>query len=248
MALTAQHEIEIPMSKPEIAGPTNPSGALPGDPRHGLNEQQLEEYYRERSPSWLIRATLRDEGGQQAADAVRTNHLEYLRAASDRIWFAGPSLADEGTSTTGSIWLIDAIDRTTAEAWVAAEPYCAAGAFSSVSLTRWSSSMQIRQGQYERTAGWKQFAITARDRSDGHERRQVVAAAHHAYQASVMDRYVARGPMLSDDGTDLIGSFMIVEFPHRLACDEFWDGEPLNSGEVFSEVKIDSWRYGAALG
>ena len=108
--------------------------------------------------------------------------------------------------------------------------------------------MQIRQHEYARTQGWKQFAITAYDRPDASERRDAVAAAHHAFQATVMDRYVARGPMLTDDGQDLIGSFMIVEFPDREACDGFWGREPLNTGGVFSEVTIDSWRYGDALG
>lgn len=236
------------MSNSPVAEPTNPSGALPGDPRHGLTEEQLEDYYRKRGPSWIVHAVLWDEGGLQTADSVMGEHLEYLRSESDQIRFAGPMLGVDGMTKVGSIWLIDAEDRAAAEKWVAAEPFSKAGAFSSVILTRWSSSMQIRQHEYERTQGWKQFAITAYDRPDGRERRDAVADAHHAYQATVMDRYVARGPMLSDDGGELIGSFMIVEFPDREACDGFWNGEPLNAGGVFSEVRIDSWRYGAALG
>ena len=235
------------MSDSPIAEPTNPSGALPGDPRHGLTEEQLEDYYRERGPSWIVHA-VRREGGLETADSVMGQHLEYLRSAGDQIRFAGPTLGDDGRTKVGSLWLIDAEDRTAAEAWVAAEPFSDAGAFSSVTLTRWSSSMQIRQHEYARTRGWKQFAITAYDRPDGRERRDAVADAHHGFQATVMDRYVARGPMLSDDGSELIGSFMIVEFADREACDGFWAAEPLYTGGVFSEVRIDSWRYGAALG
>ncbi|MFT7650007.1 MAG: hypothetical protein ACI8Y4_004772, partial [Candidatus Poriferisodalaceae bacterium] len=36
--------------------PDNPSGALPGDPRHGLNEEQLVEYYSGLGPSWIVHA------------------------------------------------------------------------------------------------------------------------------------------------------------------------------------------------
>ncbi len=236
------------MSNSPVAKPTNPSGALPGDPRHGLTEQQLDDYYRERGPSWIVHTILRDEGGLETTDSVMGEHLEYLRSAGDQIRFAGPTLGGDGRTRVGSIWLIDAEDRAAAEKWVAAEPFSEAGAFSSVILTRWSSSMQIRQREYARTQGWKQFAITAYDRADGRERRDAVAAAHHAFQATVIDRYVARGPMLTDDGSELIGSFMIVEFPDREACDGFWVREPLNTGGVFSEVRIDSWRYGNALG
>lgn len=227
--------------------PDNPSGALPGDPRHGLNEEQLVEYYSGLGPSWIVHAVVRDADGLEIVASVMDQHLEYLRSSRDQIRFAGPALGDDGTTKAGSIWLIDAEDRAAAEKWVAEEPFSEAGAFSSVTLTRWSSSMQIRQNDYPRTEGWKQFAITALDRPDGSERRNAVADAHHEFQATVMDRYVARGPMLTDDGSEMTGSFMIMEFPDRLACDEFWAAEPLNIGGVFAEVRIDPWRYGAAL-
>jgi uncharacterized protein YciI len=123
-----------------------------------------------------------------------------------------------------------------------------AGAFDRRTFTRWSSSMEIRQLDYPRTEGWQQFVITAIDGPDGESRRNAVAEAHHAFQASVMDRYVARGPMLDDTGEKLIGSLMIMEFPDRAACDEFWAGEPLNTGGVFSDVTIERWRYGKAIG
>jgi len=63
-----------------------------------------------------------------------------------------------------------------------------------------------------------------------------------------MDRYVARGPMQEDDGAGLIGSFMIMEFPDRAGCDDFWAKEPLNYGGVFKDVTIERWRYGNAIG
>ena len=236
------------MTNSPIATQDNPSGALPGDPRHGLNEKQLEDYYRNLGMSWIVQAVFREEGGLETVAATMDEHRAYLRSASDQIRFAGPVLNNDGTTRAGAIWLIDAKSRAAAESWVSAEPFTQAGAFASVTLTRWSSSMQVRQADYVRTQNWKQFAITAHDRPDGAERRQAVAAAHHEYQATVMDRYVARGPMLTDDGSGLIGSFMIVEFPDRAACDEFWAGEPLNTGGVFAEVKIDQWRFGSVLG
>jgi uncharacterized protein YciI len=241
--------VNIESSKNASVGdPTNPSGALPGDPRYGLNEEQLEDYYRAQSSSWIVHASLRGEGGLEATEAVMVEHLDYLRASADRIRFAGPTIDTDGTTRVGSIWLIDADSREAAEQWVAEEPFSAADAFGSVKFTRWSSSMEIRQRDYARTEGWRQFAITAWDGPDGRARRDAAADAHHAFQASVMDRYVARGPMFTDDGSQMIGSFMIVEFPDQAACDTFWAGEPLNTGGVFSEVRFDPWRYGAAFG
>ena len=148
---------------------------------------------------------------------------------------------------SGAMALIDAPDKTAAQAWMENEGYAQAGAFDEVSITRWSSSMALRYNDYPRTAGWEQFVITAIDGDDAEAKRAAVAEAHHKYQASVMDRYVARGPMFNDDGTQMIGSMMIMEYPDRTACDAFWKGEPLNYGAVFANVTIERWRYGITL-
>jgi uncharacterized protein YciI len=226
---------------------TNPSGALPGDPRYGLSEDQLKQYYMTKSPSWCIRCVMDPESGMQRREANTAPHTEYLREQRGVIRFAGPSIADDGTAL-GGLDLIDAPDRAAAQAWIDAEPFCNAGVFSEVKITRWSSSMEIRQADYARTEGWQQFAITALDGPGAVVRRKAVADEHHTFQATVMDRYVARGPLQSDDGSRLIGSFMIVEFPDRAACDDFWAKEPLNYGGVFADVTIERWRYGKSLG
>ncbi len=230
-----------------MSDPNNPSGALPGDPRYGLSEAELKEYYMTKSPSWCIVGRLRAEGGAEARASASEPHLAYLRDHRDQIRFAGPLLSDDGEAT-GSMTLLDAPDRAAAEAWIANEPYNLAGAFGEVSVVRWSSSMEIRQLDYPRTEGWQQFAITALDGPEADARRAAVAEDHHKYQASVMDRYVARGPFQNDDGSGLIGSFMIMEYPDRTACEDFWAKEPLNYGGVFSDVTIERWRYGKAIG
>ncbi len=231
-----------------MADSTNPSGALPGDPRHGLSEDELRAYYREQSPTWIVRGMLKAEGGIEARAAAMDPHLAYLRASRDQIRFAGPLFADDGETPRGSMTLLDAPDRAAAVSWLAEEPYNKAGAFDERTFTRWSSSMDIRQLDYPRTPGWRQFVITAFDAPDGTARRRQVAEAHHEFQASVMDRYVARGPMFDDDGTTMIGSLMIVELPDAAACEAFWSDEPLNTGGVFESVTIERWRYGKAIG
>ncbi len=228
--------------------PNNPSGALPGDPRYGLNEQELTQYYMTKSPSWLIVARLRADGGAEARLSANEAHMVYLRDHRDQIRFAGPLLSDDGAEATGSLTLLDVPDRASAEAWIANEPYNQTGAFGETSITRWSSSMEIRQLDYPRTEDWQQFTITAIDGPDADARRAAVAEAHHKFQASVMDRYVARGPLQGDDGSGLIGSFMIMEYPDRAACEDFWAKEPLNYGGVFEHVAIERWRYGKAIG
>ena len=230
-----------------MSDPNNPSGALPGDPRYGLNEEELKQYYITKSPSWYIRARLNPDGGVEARAAATEPHVAYLRDHRDQIRFSGPLLDDDGEAI-GALTLLDAPDRANAEAWIANEPYNLAGAFSEVTIVRWSSSMEIRQLDYPRTEGWQQFVISAYDGPEADARRKAVAEDHHKFQASVMDRYVARGPMQSDDAKGLIGSMMIMEYPDRAACEDFWAKEPLNYGGVFKDVTIERWRYGKAIG
>ena len=227
--------------------PKNPSGALPGDPRYGLSKEQLAEYYKTKSPSWICKGYFKTEGGLELREAGMEGHQAHLTGTQDQIRFTGPLLKADGKTPRGAMAMIDAPDRAAAEAWIAADGYAKAGAFASTSVTRWSSSMDLRWNTYPRTAGWQQFAITAIDGPEAKERREAVAEAHHKFQASVMDRYVARGPMFNDDGSQMIGSFMIMEFPDLEACEEFWKGEPLNYGGVFADVSIERWRYGNTL-
>ncbi|HCP00386.1 MAG TPA: hypothetical protein DIT35_02745 [Rhodospirillaceae bacterium] len=230
-----------------MSDPSNPSGALPGDPRYGLSAAELEDYYRNKSPSWICKGYFRADGGLNAREAAMDVHQAYLRATEPQIRFSGPLLTEDGSAPSGAMALIDAPNRAAAQAWMDNEGYSQAGAFSEISITRWSSSMALRYNDYPRTEGWEQFVITAIDGLEAEARRAAVADAHHKYQASVMDRYVARGPMFNDEGTQMIGSMMIMEYPDREACDFFWEGEPLNYGGVFSEVTIERWRYGITL-
>ena len=228
--------------------PNNPSGALPGDPRYGLSKEELTEYYKTKSPSWICKGYFKTEGGLELREAGMVGHQAHLKGTQDQIRFTGPLLKADNKTPRGAMAMIDAPDKAAAEAWIAADGYAKAGAFASTSVTRWSSSMDLRWNTYPRTEGWQQFAITAVDGPEAKECRDAVADAHHKYQASVMDRYVARGPMFDDDGVQMIGSFMIVEYPDLAACEEFWNGEPLNSGGVFADVNIERWRYGNTLG
>jgi uncharacterized protein YciI len=230
-----------------MSDPNNPSGALPGDPRHGLSKEQLAEYYRTKSPCWICKGYFKTDGGLEARQAAMDDHQAYLREHQDRIRFTGPLLQDDGKTPAGAMALVDAPDRAAAQTWMDNEGYTRNGAFDRIEITRWSSSMELRWSDYPRREGWQQFAITAIDGPDAKAKREAVAEAHHKFQASVMEYYVARGPMFNDDGSQMTGSFMIVEYPDMNACEEFWAGEPLNTGGVFRDVTIERWRYGITL-
>lgn len=71
--------------------------------------------------------------GQVRADN-RPAHLDYLKANLDRLMIAGPLLGDDGVTVQGSLLVIEAADRTAAEAFAAGDPYAKAGLFESVTI------------------------------------------------------------------------------------------------------------------
>ena len=225
----------------------NPSGALKGDPRYGLSESELKLYYMNKLPCWFIHIELDAEKFLEIDGFIRQQHAEYLNTHSDRIRFVGPLKEEDGINTTGVLILLDSPDRNITKLWIENDPYYMNKIYKDFNITRWSSSMEMRQLDYSRVKGWEQFVIIAIDGPEGNKLRTSVAGDHHKYQALVMKRYVARGPLQNDSGSELIGSLMIMEFPNLHACEEFWRNEPLNYAGVFNEVIIKRWAYGKEI-
>ena len=68
--------------------------------------------------------------------ANRENHLAYAREHMSMIRGAGPLLDDAG-DMAGSMFLIEADDRATVQAFNAADPYTCAGLFERVEIKGW---------------------------------------------------------------------------------------------------------------
>lgn len=69
--------------------------------------------------------------------ATRGTHLEYLKTFGRRIVVAGPLLAADGETMTGSLLIIDATDRADAESFAAGDPYAKAGLFARTTISPW---------------------------------------------------------------------------------------------------------------
>lgn len=83
---------------------------------------------------------------QALRQRVRPEHKAYLGAVADRIAFAGPLLADDGSTMIGSLLAIDFDSREAAVAWQAAEPFSRAGLYASVSVHAFRNLWPQRAG------------------------------------------------------------------------------------------------------
>jgi uncharacterized protein YciI len=76
-------------------------------------------------------------GSLETRLAHRAAHLEYLRKHSKAIRTCGPLLADDGETMIGSMLILDAPNRTSAQAILAEDPYKLANLFASTELRPW---------------------------------------------------------------------------------------------------------------
>lgn len=70
-------------------------------------------------------------GASDLRQHLRPAHKTYLADAQDQIAFAGPLVADDGVTMTGSLLVIDFPSRESADEWLAQEPFYRAGVFAS---------------------------------------------------------------------------------------------------------------------
>jgi len=75
-------------------------------------------------------------------DATREAHLAYLDRHKDIVVLAGGTLAEDGATRTGSVFIINVPNRQAAETFSAEEPFRKAGLFKKVKITR------MRRGQW----------------------------------------------------------------------------------------------------
>jgi uncharacterized protein YciI len=87
--------------------------------------------------------------GQAIRNATRATHLAYLERHRDIVVLSGGTLAEDGTTRTGSVFIINVPSREAAEKFSAEEPFRKAGLFQTVKITR------MRRGQWNPEAAPK---------------------------------------------------------------------------------------------
>lgn len=226
--------------------PSNPGGYRPDDPRHGLSGQALQDYYLSQPPQFFIRSYYKPDS-LHLREAAMDVHLAHLRAHADKIHFAGPLLSDHGETPIGTMAIIELPDRAAAEAYVAGDGFAKAGMLEAPEIIRFVNSKRLKQGGRDPDPDQQLFVCECIDGPDAKELRAQSAADHHDYQGSLIERYFAHGPLRNDDGTGLLGSLFLIEVTDRNTAEFLVANEPMTAAGVFSEVRINRWRFGKSI-
>ena len=86
------------------------------------------------------------------------------------------------------------------------------------------------------------FAFYCRDKEGHGQLRLDNRAAHLDHLKSQGEKVLAAGPLISDDGSSMLGSLLIVDFDDRQAAEAFAATDPYAKAGLFSQVDIVAWK------
>lgn len=88
------------------------------------------------------------------------------------------------------------------------------------------------------------FMIVADDLPSMSHLRAKLRPAHIAYLEANLDKLIAAGARLSDDGITPIGSLYLIDTDHREEAERFIQNDPYVLEGVFADFTATRWRKG----
>jgi uncharacterized protein YciI len=85
---------------------------------------------------WMITAVNKAAGGAAIKDPLRQAHIAYLESRHDILLFSGPTKSDDGSRSTGVVFILNVASKDEAVAFLEDEPYTRAGLRANITLTR----------------------------------------------------------------------------------------------------------------
>ena len=86
------------------------------------------------------------------------------------------------------------------------------------------------------------YAILTTDKPGGAELRAKTRAAHLEYLTANMEKLLAAGALIDDDGAGGHGGILIVDTDDRKEAEAFIAGDPFAKAGLFEKVTVARWR------
>jgi len=87
-----------------------------------------------------------------------------------------------------------------------------------------------------------QFAIYCLDKEGHGQTRLDNRPTHVEHLKAHNDHLLLAGPLLSEDGSSMIGSLLVVDFPDRAAAERFAAADPYAKAGLFQSVTVKPFR------
>ncbi len=173
-------------------------------------------YHRDRPGSMPLRSQMVEQ------------HWSYMDQFAATMVARGPTFASDGT-LTGSVHILDLPDPTTARTFAFEEPGYQAGAYRDVLLRRWHNSLGRTMWDFKG--------------SQPENNRYLVLGftlepAPDVTELPLRNQLIAYGPLLSDDGSLVLGAAVLLEAPDADGARE------LLSADRYVGIEVHQWRFG----
>lgn len=86
------------------------------------------------------------------------------------------------------------------------------------------------------------FIIFGIDKPGVTDKRAQVMPAHVEYLNASPIKNIMSGPLVSDDGESIVGSFYLIEAENRKAVEEFQKDDPLVQAGIWQTVEVRAFN------
>ncbi|MEV6264811.1 YciI family protein [Streptomyces sp. NPDC051784] len=174
-------------------------------------------YHRDRPDSLPLREELQEE------------HWSYMDGYAEEMIARGPTFSTDGETVTGSVHILGLPDAAAARTFAFDEPNYQAGVYRDVMLRRWRD-----------TLGRTMWDFPGGD-TDG--RRFLVLGLGAGRPADLAvppsrDELIAYGPLLSDDGSEWLGTAALVRAASPDAA------RALLTEDRYAGIEVHHWEFG----
>jgi uncharacterized protein len=174
-------------------------------------------------------------------------HWSFMDGYAEAMIARGPTLTPDRMTATGSMHMVDLPDAAAARVFAFEEPNYRAGVYGEVLVRRWRNALGRTMWDFEGDpVGNQRFLVIGHGKPGMSAARDALLGEHRRYflDHGYLDRFIARGPLLSDDGTGWAGSAMLVELRDRAAVDAMLADEPYARAGLYADIEVHDWQFG----
>jgi uncharacterized protein YciI len=188
----------------------------------------------------------RDAPGTEALlEEFAEAHWSFVDRYADVMIARGPTTDPQGEIHTGSVHIVDLPDAAAADVFAFEEPYYRAGVYSEVLKRRWRNVLGRTMWDFAADDG-QRFLILGHggDGTGSVPDELILRRRRYLGDAAYLDRFIVRGPLLSDDGERWMGNAMLVQLPDRASVDVMLAQDPYVLEGLYARVEVHHWEPG----
>jgi hypothetical protein len=174
-------------------------------------------------------------------------HWSFMDRYAGAMIARGPTLTADESAATGSVHFVDLPDADAARVFAFEEPNYRAGVYNEVLVRRWRNMLGRTMWDFAgQVAGDHRFLILGHGKPGMTAARDKLRDEHRRYLAAggYVDRLIACGPLLSDDGSEWAGTAMLAELPGRASADAILADSPYARAGLYDSIEAHNWEFG----